>query len=333
MKWHVHVLFLVCCAPAHAITIDIYSGLPGNAGTGAAPLDFSGSTLAGTFTSSDINFGTSNQLWDPLGITSNYGADITASIDVAADGTYNFNTSSDDGSLLFIDGQLVVNNNYYQGFNERTGSIHLSAGVHTLEIQYFQGGGGNALASTLPAGVTYANQVPPLMLNIYQYSGFLMPKPNGEVPAPVTPPGAKLVGSIPTYGANFGIPNYDWTPFGLSGNFTADLQGYFLIPTTGSYTFNTGSDDGSYLFIDGQMVVENGFYQGYTVRSGTVNLSAGLHPFELEYFQGGGGAALSMGVPNGVLMEPIPEPGTIALGGAALAALLWRRYRSRVATY
>lgn len=78
------------------------------------------------------------------------------------------------------------------------------------------------------------------------------------------------------------------------------MQGYFVIPSDGSYTFNTGSDDGSYLFIDGPMVVNNGFYQGYTVRQGTVNLTAGLHPVRPAVFQGGGGAELTMGVPNGV---------------------------------
>ncbi len=69
------------------------------------------------------------------------------------------------------------------------------------------------------------------------------------------------------------------------------------------------------------MVVNNGFYQGYTVRQGTVNLTAGLHPFDLQYFQGGGGAALTMGLPTGVSIETLPEPaGWIPLGALCCIA-------------
>jgi len=321
------LVLLLCAATAQAAIVDVYSGLPGNAGTGGSPLDFSGDTLAGSFFSADINFGSGSTNWDPLGLTSNYGADIHATIQVSAAGNYTFNTSSDDGSLLFIDGQLVVNNNFNQGVTERQGSINLSAGTHALEIQYFQGGGGNALISTLPAGVSYVYEVPTLEMDIYQDpSSLTCCSPS----AGLIPAGATLVGNIPTDTVNFGLPNSDWMPFGLTQQFSAEMKGYFDVATSGSYTFNTGSDDGSYLFIDGQLVVNNAFYQGYTVRQGTVSLSAGQHLFDLQYFQGGGGAALTMGVPAGVTMAPLPEPATgtalaIVFCLAALVRVLWRR--------
>ena len=324
-------LLLFCLIPAQAVTVNIYSGLPGNTGNGqSGPLNFSGDTLAGTFFSPDINFGVSNQAWDPLGLLQNYGADITASIVVVAAGTYTFNTSSDDGSMLFIDGTEVVNNNFSQGFTERQGSIDLTAGTHTFEVQYYQGGGGNALAVTLPGGVTYtADQQSGLAISIYQD-----PNSPPTVP-PLVPPDAVYVGSIPIVDntVSFGLPNSNWQPFGLLQNFSADMQGSFIVPTSGNYTFSTGSDDGSDLFIDGQLVVNNAFYQGYTIRQQTVFLNAGVHPFDLQYFQGGGGAALTMGVPAGVQIEPMPEPATwvplVALGGWAATALLRRRRFSR----
>jgi hypothetical protein len=133
------LLLLFCLIPAQAVTVNIYSGLPGNAGTGlSGPLNFSGDTLLGTFYAPDISFGSASTNWDPLGLFQNYGADITAGITVATAGSYTFNTTSDDGSILFIDGTEVVNNNYSQGFTERTGTVNLTAGTHMLEVQYFQ---------------------------------------------------------------------------------------------------------------------------------------------------------------------------------------------------
>jgi hypothetical protein len=103
----------------------------------------------------------------------------------------------------------------------------------------------------------------------------------------------------------------NWNPFGLTNNFSAEMRAYFVVPTTGFYTFSTGSDDGSILFIDGDMVVNNSHCQGYTVRAQLVNLTAGYHPFDLQYFQGGGGAALRMGAPAGVTISAVsPEPAT-----------------------
>ena len=71
----------------------------------------------------------------------------TGTLNVNTGGTYTLFTTSDDGSLLYIDGALVVNNNFSQGATERSGTVALSAGLHTIEIRYFEGGGGNELAA------------------------------------------------------------------------------------------------------------------------------------------------------------------------------------------
>jgi len=44
-------------------------------------------------------------------------------IDVPADGQYTFYTSSDDGSKLYIDNQLVVNNDGEHSLRERSGQL------------------------------------------------------------------------------------------------------------------------------------------------------------------------------------------------------------------
>jgi VCBS repeat-containing protein len=79
------------------------------------------------------------------GNTDYFGIRYTGSIHAAAGGSYTFYTTSDDGSALYIDGVLVVNNDFSQGATERSGAVTLAAGTHAIEIRYFEGGGGEAL--------------------------------------------------------------------------------------------------------------------------------------------------------------------------------------------
>jgi fibronectin-binding autotransporter adhesin len=69
-------------------------------------------------------------------------------------GDYTFLTRSDDGSVLFIDGVKVVNNNNYQGMTNATGVITLTAGVHTISVGMYEGTGGAGLEVrfTAPGG-------------------------------------------------------------------------------------------------------------------------------------------------------------------------------------
>ena len=54
----------------------------------------------------------------------------------------NFATTSDDGSMLYIDGNTVVNNNNFQGATQATGIVNLTPGEHAIDVEYYQGGGG-----------------------------------------------------------------------------------------------------------------------------------------------------------------------------------------------
>ncbi|MES2569309.1 MAG: autotransporter-associated beta strand repeat-containing protein, partial [Verrucomicrobiota bacterium] len=72
----------------------------------------------------------------------NFESFYSGLLNIAADGLYTFNTSSDDGSMLFIDGKAVVNNNFYQGVTTRTGTITLTAGYHNISVGFYQGTGG-----------------------------------------------------------------------------------------------------------------------------------------------------------------------------------------------
>ena len=73
------------------------------------------------------------------------GIKFTGYIDIAADGLYTFYSNSNDGSTLFIDDQLVINNDHILGWQEESGQIGLKAGKHSITVLLFQGAGGKDL--------------------------------------------------------------------------------------------------------------------------------------------------------------------------------------------
>ncbi len=71
-------------------------------------------------------------------------------------------------------------------------------------------------------------------------------------------------------------------------------SGFIEISETGEYTFSTNSDDGSRLFIDNNLVVDNGGVHGLEKVEGKIHLLKGLHKIKIQYFQTGGLAVLEL---------------------------------------
>ena len=59
---------------------------------------------------------------------------------------YDFYTTSDDGSMLYIDDQLIVNNDGNHGMEERSDKAYLEKGLHKIKVVYYDAGGGNGLS-------------------------------------------------------------------------------------------------------------------------------------------------------------------------------------------
>ncbi len=72
-------------------------------------------------------------------------------------------------------------------------------------------------------------------------------------------------------------------------NFGLRFTGLIEAPAEGEYTFWTTSDDGSQIRVGGQTVVDNDGDHGPVTRRGRIQLTRGLHPFEVLFFQSGGG--------------------------------------------
>lgn len=74
-----------------------------------------------------------------------YGLLFTGYIRLDKQAMYEFFTTSDDGSQLFIDDELIVNNDGNHGMEEKSGKALLAMGYHRIKIIYFDSGGGNGL--------------------------------------------------------------------------------------------------------------------------------------------------------------------------------------------
>ncbi|NOZ56295.1 MAG: DUF4981 domain-containing protein, partial [Calditrichaeota bacterium] len=65
------------------------------------------------------------------------------------------------------------------------------------------------------------------------------------------------------------------------------MFGFVKVERPGRYTFFSGSNDGTKLFVDGRLLVDNDGPHGYQERAGSVDLEPGLHLIEVRYLQVG----------------------------------------------
>lgn len=80
------------------------------------------------------------------------------------------------------------------------------------------------------------------------------------------------------------FPNHALDEFARE-NYFISWTGYIRIPQTNEYTFTLRSDDGSALFIDDQLVINNSGYHNARTKSGVLRLEEGFHPIKVSYFQ------------------------------------------------
>lgn len=77
--------------------------------------------------------------------TDKFALEFIGYIKIEKDGIYTFFTDSDDGSMLFIDDEEIVNNDGDHGNVEKNGKAALKKGFHKIKALYFDSGGGNSL--------------------------------------------------------------------------------------------------------------------------------------------------------------------------------------------
>lgn len=105
--------------------------------------------------------------------------------------------------------------------------------------------------------------------------------------------------TLPNFGALTAVKTGTTATFDLSlrnqeENFGFSYTGYVSVPTDGSYTFYTASDDGSRLYIGSTLVVDNDGLHATEERSGTIGLQAGKHAITVNFFEKSGGQTLNV---------------------------------------
>jgi PA14 domain len=70
-----------------------------------------------------------------------FGVDFQGAFEVAQPGRFHFRLTSDDGSKLYIDGKLVIDNDGYHATRSIEGDVDLGAGPHVIAVPYWQGPG------------------------------------------------------------------------------------------------------------------------------------------------------------------------------------------------
>src|SRR6185295_3773072 len=118
-----------------------------------------------------------------------------------------------------------------------------------------------------------------------------------QSPQPADNPANALPGIEYSYypGAFTTVPNFDaltatktgvlnnisLSPATQADNYAFQYVGYVYVPASATYTFYTTSDDGSKLWVGGQLVVNNDGSHSALEKSGTIILDQGWHAIKV----------------------------------------------------
>jgi hypothetical protein len=150
VKRHARAALAVLLAAAGWMTVtEIRSTARAGDGLRAEYFDNEGWQGPSRLTTVDARFSaeTMKYRWDGVP-PDQFSARWTGFLTVGRASTYYFRTTSDDGSRLFIDRALVVDNSGIHPPTTRSGSLHLEPGSHLVVLEYSQAGVGSALEWT-----------------------------------------------------------------------------------------------------------------------------------------------------------------------------------------
>ncbi|MBN1689805.1 MAG: hypothetical protein JW901_02150, partial [Dehalococcoidia bacterium] len=110
-------------------------------GTSQLP-DFSKMTPVGTIYTEQLDIPDRDFTEGFPGITDRFewfGISYAGGVSIPADGYYSFKLTSDDGAKLYIDGNLLIDNDGIHPSVAQTKQAYLTGGNHVIKVDYFQG--------------------------------------------------------------------------------------------------------------------------------------------------------------------------------------------------
>jgi len=91
------------------------------------------------------------------------------------------------------------------------------------------------------------------------------------------------------------------------------FDGHISIPTDGNYTLYLASDDGSKLYINDELVIDNDGDHGVVLKSESLNLNSGTHEIRVEWMNLGGGYWLGTMIEGPGIPKQIIPPSMLVL--------------------
>jgi chitodextrinase/predicted esterase len=262
------------------------------------------STLTPVKTGSSANVDISVR---PAGVDDNFAFVWEGYIVISTPGTYTFETVSDDGSKLYFNSlyssgaSALVNNDGLHAPTSATGNVTIpSAGTYPIAITYYEATGGQSMEvywsgpgiarQLIPNSAFTATGTPPSPtagLNFKYYEGAFTTLPNFSA---LTPVKTGTSSNVDITVRNAGVNN----------NFAFVWDGYITLPASGTYTFETVSDDGSKLYFNTtysagtSALVNNDGLHAPASATGTVTVAAGSYPITISFFQATGGVTMQV---------------------------------------
>ncbi len=224
----------------------------------------------------------------------NYAIGFDGYFSAPQDGAYTFTTSSDGAVRVWIDTSLQADQKMVQHGQSASFTVVLAKGYHLLRVNYLHAtsvaslrldvSGGGLTQGPIPSAnlfhettLAYANDPTflggsSLGLKYGYYEGVWKKLPNFDSLTPVRTGLTQTVNSNSTAG-------HRTKDYGMV------FDGYVQIPKLGSYTFYLGSPDGSRMYLDGSLFINNDAPHSLKVKSLAKQLYPGLHALRVDYFQ------------------------------------------------
>lgn len=101
--------------------------------------DVSALTPVATGTVEAIDYPATTEAWPgaPTNLTDRFVSSFSGYLYALESAAYEFTLKSDDGAIVWIDGEEAVNHDGSHGFTSRTASVPLSIGLHTFEVRHY----------------------------------------------------------------------------------------------------------------------------------------------------------------------------------------------------
>lgn len=187
--------------------------------------------------------------------------------------TYRITVTADDGIRVYVDNTLVLDAWYDQPPTTYWVDKPLTAGTHTLKVEYYDDTGGATVRVTVQDVAT----LPP------GWSGQYFPNQNLSGSPAIT----RNDGDTINFDWETGSPDLSIPVDHFSARWTRTINFQ-----EGVYQFSTTSDDGSRVYVDGQLVVNAWQDQNLVTTTANKQMTAGDHTVVVEYYDDAGGAAM-----------------------------------------